>query len=72
MFGVFKGLDQVIMAPTSYLLVILFPYSITNLAILGLFVSWFCVVESGSLFAMFHFPGVWSVLTEGFENFHYV
>ena len=58
MFGVLKGPNQVIVASTSYLLVIRFPHSITNPAILGLFVSRFCVVESGSLFAMFHFPGV--------------
>ena len=57
MFGVFKGPDQVIVAPTSYLLVILFPHSITNLAILGLFVSWFCVVESGFFLQCFIFPG---------------
>ena len=61
----FQGLGSSHRGSYKFPVVKIFVHSLTNPVILGLFVGQFCVVESGILFAMFHFPRVWPDSTRG-------
>ena len=59
--GIFKGLDQVLVAPTRYLSGFMFFQSITNPTILGLFVRWVCLGDQlASLFISCPFCMTWN------------